>query len=46
MTSAQANPGPAEGVQAAPSALMNSPMTGNQINMKRYTFAPELAAVS
>src|SRR5271157_4286870 len=34
------------GLQAAPSALMSSPMTGNQINMKRYTFAPELAVVS
>ena len=38
--------GPASGVQAAPSALMASPMTGNQITIKRYTAAPELALAS
>jgi hypothetical protein len=34
------------GVQAAPSALMNSPMTGNHINMKRYTFVSAPALIS
>jgi hypothetical protein len=34
------------GVQAAPSTLMISPMTGNQISMKRYTFVSEPAVIS
>jgi hypothetical protein len=34
------------GVQAAPSALMISPMTGNQISMKRYTFVSAPALIS
>jgi hypothetical protein len=34
------------GVQATPSALMTSPMTGNQISMKRYTFVSASALIS